>query len=258
MKQEGAIVISNGEVVPGVHLVWLKASQIVSEAKPGQFVMVRCGGDSLLPRPLSIHQCDGDKIALLFNVVGRGTEWLSRRQTGDTTGMFGPLGNGFSLSPDSKNLLLVAGGMGIAPLYFFAEETAKKGCSVKLLCGTAVRNWYVASLSTPGIELTTATEDGSAGHHGMVTDLLADYIDWADQLFACGPLPMYRTMAQIPELADRPVQVSLEVMMGCGRGLCYGCTIKTRQGLKKVCQDGPVFDLRDIIWDELNPVVNKG
>ena len=106
---------------------------------------------------------------------------------------------------------------------------------------------------SPRIKLVSVTEDGTVGDHGRVTDLIPEHIDWADQVFACGPMPMYRDMAlkkQELRLAGKPVQVSLEVGMGCGRGLCYGCTINTRQGRKKVCQDGPVFNLDDILWDE--------
>ena len=94
--------------------------------------------------------------------------------------------------------------------------------------------------------MVNATDDGSEGYKGPATDLIAAYINHGEQLFACGPLPMYKTMAQMPELKDKPVQVSLEIMMGCGVGVCYGCTIKTKSGLKQVCKDGPVFDLEDI------------
>lgn len=258
MKQVLATVISNKRILPsGPHragrslagqLIQLRCPKIASEAKPGQFVMVHCGEDTLLRRPLSIHQRDGNKIALLFEVVGRGTAWLSRCHAGDDVDIFGPLGNGFSVSPDSRNLLLVAGGIGIAPLYYLAQEALKKKRPVTLLYGTADGNRYSVSSQ---IKLVSATEDGTVGYRGMITDLLPDYIGRADQVFACGPVPMYKTMAQMPELKNKPVQVSLEVRMGCGRGLCYGCTLKTKAGLKKVCEDGPVFDLESILWDEL-------
>jgi len=186
----------------------------------------------------------------LFTVVGKGTHWLSERHAGDKIDLFGPLGNGYSIYPDSHNLLLVAGGVGIAPLRFLIDKTLEQGKEVTLLYGTAIENPYPEV--SPGIKLVKATEDGSVGYHGMITDLLPDFAGEADQIFACGPVPMYKTMAQMAELKGRPVQVSLEIRMGCGRGVCYGCTLKTKQGLKKVCQDGPVFDLDDILWDELN------
>ena len=255
MKQVIAPVISNTKITSSFYQMWLEAPQIVSEAKPGQFVMVHCGSDTVLPRPLSIHRLDGSRLALLFTVVGKGTAWLAQRRAGDSINILGPLGNGFSIHSASQKLLMVAGGMGIAPLYFMAQEALKKELSVTLLYGTAVKNPYPEDHLTPGIKLITATEDGSVGHHGLVTDLLPEFTDWADQVFVCGPMSMYREMALKKKefkLEGKPVQVSLEVRMGCGRGVCYGCTIKTKNGLKKVCQDGPVFDRDDILWDELN------
>ena len=265
MKQVVASVISNREVMPGItrpharailgsQLMWLKCPEIVPEARPGQFVMVGCGGDCVLPRPFSIHQVNDDGIALFFAVWedGKGTNWLSQRQRGDTVELFGPLGNGFSIHPEAHNLLLVAGGIGIAPLYFLAQEALRREYPVTLLYGTANAGRYPVP---PGIKLVAATEDGTVGHQGMITDLLPDFAGRADQVFACGPAPMYHDMAlkkQELRLEGKPVQVSLEVGMGCGRGLCYGCTLKTKSGLKKVCQDGPVFDLDDVLWDELN------
>lgn len=254
MKQVLAPIISNTEVMPGVHLLWLEAPTIASKAKPGQFVMVRCGEDSLLPRPLSVHQVDGKRLALLFNVVGKGTQWLSRRKAEDAVDMFGPLGNGFSIQPKTKKLLLVAGGIGIAPLYFLASSASREGYSIKIILGAQTKaQLYPQRLMPSEIKSVSATENGTTGQKGMVTDLIPQHVDWADQVFACGPMSMYLDMAHKKrelKLQGKPVQVSLEIMMGCGRGVCYGCTIKTRQGLKKVCQDGPVFDLNDILWDE--------
>ncbi len=255
MKQVFAPVISNREVMPGVHLIWLESPEIAAAAQPGQFVMVRCGEETLLRRPLSIHQLgDTAKFAFLFTVVGKGTYWLSQRQAGDNIDLLGPLGNGFSIHPASHNLLLVAGGIGIAPLYSLASSASKEGYSIKILLGarTAIQ-LYPRHFPPPEAELIIATEDGTAGQKGMITDFLPDFIDWADQVFACGPISMYRTMAARNQqlLKGKSAQVSLEVRMGCGRGVCYGCTVKTRSGLKQVCQDGPVFDLGDILWDEL-------
>jgi len=263
LRQVTATVISNDKLW-GEHwaheyqkysatwLIWLKCSDVASEAKPGQFVMVNCGEECLLPRPFSIHQVNDDGIALFYAVLvdGKGTNWLSRRQAGDTVELFGPLGNGFSIKPGSNNLLLVAGGNGIAPLYFLAQEASQRKYSVTLLYGTADRKRYSVS---PQIKLVSATEDGTVGHRGKVIDLLPEYIDWADQIFACGPTAMYRDMADkyLSFLKNKPVQISLEVRMGCGLGVCYGCTIKTKSGLKQVCKDGPIFDLDEILWDKL-------
>jgi dihydroorotate dehydrogenase electron transfer subunit len=260
MNQVLAPIISHIEVMPGTHLIWLESPQIAATAKPGQFVMVRCGGDTLLRRPLSVHKVDSGKFALLFNIAGKGTLWLSQRQTGDIIDIFGPLGNGFTMAKDVKNLLLVAGGIGIAPLRFLADVGQK--IKVTLIIGARSADHLLpvtpsAKLFNEGvlpasINVVNATDDGSEGFKGMATDLIPAYLDHADQVFACGPLGMYQTMALIPELKNRPVQVSLEIMMACGIGICYSCTIKTKKGLKQVCRDGPIFDLEDIIWEELS------
>ena len=253
MRQVAASVTANSEVMPGVYLIWLESPQITSTVKPGQFVMVHCGEESLLRRPLSIHQLDKDKLALLFTVVGKGTYWLAQCQAGDTIDLLGPLGNGYSIHPDSHNLLLVAGGIGIAPLCFLAQEALNQGCSVTLLLGApTAAQLYPRDLLPPGTELVITTEDGTAGKKGMITDLLPNFAHGADQTFACGPSSMYRTMATQGKqlLKAKSVQVSLEVRMGCGLGICYGCTLRTKRGLKQVCQDGPVFELNDILWDD--------
>ena len=267
MKQVIAEVISNEQILPaftrpptrnllGAWLIWLRCSEIARDAKPGQFVMVRCGGECVLPRPFSIHQVNNDGIALFFTVLidGKGTGWLSQHHKGDTVELLGPLGNGFSIHPTSRNLLLVAGGIGIAPLYFMAREVLNQGCSVTLLLGASTATQlYPRHLLPPKTELIITTEDGTIGKKGMITNLLPDFVDWADQVFACGPLGMYKDMYTQREklLKTKPTQVSLEVRMGCGRGVCYGCTVKTKRGLKQVCKDGPVFDLDDIPWDKL-------
>ncbi len=255
MKQELAFIISNDEVMPGVYLTWLESPLIASEAQPGQFVMVHCGKECLLRRPLSIHQlADGTKLAFLFAVVGKGTQWLAQCQAGDNIDILGPLGNGYAINPQSRNLLLLAGGMGIAPLCFLAQQALNQGRSVRLLLGASTATQlYPSKLLPAKTEVVTATEDGTGGRKGVIIDLLPDFAGWADQIFACGPMPMYRAISvQNQPLKAKSVQVSLEMRMGCGRGVCYGCTVKTKNGLKQVCKDGPVFELDDIIWDELN------
>ena len=276
MKQVVAEVISNKQILKELErskartileswLIWLKCLEVAREAKPGQFVMVRCGSECVLPRPFSIHQVKEDGFALFFAAYehGKGTTWLSRRKAGNTLEILGPLGNRFSISPHSKNLLLVAGGIGIAPLYFLATQALNHGYKVKLLQGASgaykpsgepnPSQLYPKHLLPLGIELETITTSPD-GQKDNVIDLIPKHVDWADQVFACGPMPMYRDMAFRQEelkLEGKPVQVSLEVRMGCGRGVWYGCTVKTRNGLKQVCTDGPVFDLDDILWEEL-------
>jgi dihydroorotate dehydrogenase electron transfer subunit len=218
--------------------------------------MVSCGKETILPRPFSIHRVDGDRLALLFSVVGKGTNWLSQMKRGDTLNIFGPLGNGFTVNPESRNLLLVAGGMGIAPLYFLAENAAGAGKKVTLINGARTRDgllavslpqsFYAKGLPPAAVNVVTATEDGSEGFKGLATQLIPHYLKNIDQVFACGPAAMYQSMARMPELKGKDVQLSLEIMMGCGVGVCYGCTIKTKKGLKQVCKDGPVFGMGEV------------
>jgi dihydroorotate dehydrogenase electron transfer subunit len=258
MNQLNAPVVANVEVLPDIYLMRLEAPTIAVEARPGQFVMVDCGGDTWLPRPFSIHRVDGGRLALLFSVVGKGTKRLSQMKKGDTFNIFGPLGNGFTLNLESKNVLLVAGGLGIAPLYFLAEAAAGAGKKVTFITGARSResllpvslpqHYYEKGLPPAGVNVVCATEDGSEGFKGLATQLVPHYLKGADQVFACGPAAMYQSLAAIPELKGKDVQLSLETMMGCGVGVCYGCTIKTKKGLKQVCKDGPVFQMEEVIF----------
>jgi len=253
LKQVLATVLSNSHVRPNIYLLGLQAPEIASEAQPGQFVMVRTGEEHepLLRRPLAIHRLSplshASQVSLLFSVVGRGTDWLARRTAGDTVDVLGPLGHGFDVRAD--DLLLVAGGMGIAPLVALADGAAAAGARVTLILGAPTRDaLYPADLLPSQIKLHLATEDGSAGEKAMATDLLPGLASRADQIFACGPLAMYQAMSSHNSLKGKPVQVSLEARMGCGFGVCLGCAIETRQGMKLVCRDGPVFELEDIVW----------
>jgi dihydroorotate dehydrogenase electron transfer subunit len=253
LNQVWARVISNTEVMAGGYLVWLEAPDIASTASPGQFVMVRCGDELSLRRPLSIHKCEGDKIALLLQVVGKGTDWLSQRQAGSKLDLLGPLGNGYTILDTSPHLLLLSGGIGIAPLCFLAQEAVRQKQPVTLLLGasTAAR-LYPKDLLPTGIELITATEDGSTGKKGLLTEILPEVTTATGQIFACGPSAMYPAIARHQHsLKANSVQISLEMRMGCGLGVCYGCTVKTKNGLRQVCRDGPVFNLDDVLWDKL-------
>jgi dihydroorotate dehydrogenase electron transfer subunit len=258
MKQIRAQVLSSSEVISDVYLLWAQAAEIGASSQPGQFVMVRCGEgyELLLRRPLSIHRIsqDNSKLALLFAVVGWGTRWLSQRKQGEGVDLFGPLGRGFVIELGSRNLLLLAGGIGIAPLIFLAQKALAAGCLVKFALGAETGSQiYPRHLLPQGVELVVVTEDGSMGEQGLVTDLLPRFIDWADQVFACGPIPMYRNMASMygQLLAPKSVQVLLEQMMGCGLGACFGCAIETKRGHKLVCKDGPVFELNEVIWEKI-------
>ncbi len=218
--------------------------------------MVKCdsGNERVLRRPLSIHQSNAeDRLALLYSVVGSGTRWLAGLTRRDEIDILGPLGRGFSISPTTKRLLLVAGGIGLSPLVFAAAEAVKNGLEVKLLLGASTKaQLYPKELLPADIAVVVVTEDGSAGKKGLITDHLGQFASWADQICACGPVGMYQAMdTQKKRWRGKSVQVSLEARMGCGVGACFGCTINTRSGLKRVCRDGPVFELTDVLWADV-------
>jgi dihydroorotate dehydrogenase electron transfer subunit len=239
-----------------VRLLWLNCPEIAWRVQPGQFVMVRCD-DFTLPRPLSVHQVINESIAILFNVLtdGKGTAWLANRQPDDIVPVLGPLGNGFSIEKTDREILLVSGGIGIAPLYFLGQRAVDRGLKVTLLLGAQTDRFLYPLDSLPiGIDVIRITDDGSCGRRGLVTSLLPETAGNADRIYACGPAAMYRQIAaNRPSLGitGKPVQVSLEAIMGCGHGACYSCTIKTVHGLKQVCHDGPVFDLDDLVFGEM-------
>jgi dihydroorotate dehydrogenase electron transfer subunit len=276
-KQILCSVASNVEVVPGIHHMWIEAPNIACSVLPGQFITVRCG-DFTLRRPFSVHQVSSREIALLFKVAGKGTLWLSQRQKRDRIDILGPLGKGFSIEPGVRKLLLVAGGIGIAPLILLAQHASSQHQITLIHGASAAAQLYPFSSGSKkrsklsplpkGVQFIPVTEDGSMGKKGMATDILPDFLDWADQVYACGPVDMYKAMAltlnpfplkgeekgegeQQSNLKLRKCQLSLEVRMGCGFGACYSCTINTKKGLKQVCCDGPVFELDDIIWQEV-------
>jgi dihydroorotate dehydrogenase electron transfer subunit len=255
MKKVINQVLSNDEIMPDIYLMWLKSPEITSQAQAGQFVMVACGEETVLRRPISVHSVNGDELALLYMVVGKGTEWLTHLKKGDVLDILGPMGNGFKVSSETKSFLLVAGGIGIAPLRFLAEKVKLFCRQIIVLHGAATtKKLYPKELLPPEVSLIIATEDGTAGHKGLITELIPTFATTADEIFACGPMPMLRYLAanqKALRLTDKPVSISLEMRMGCGLGVCYGCTIRTKNGLKQVCKDGPVFNLNEVIWDNL-------
>ena len=253
MIEESTEVVFNKGVARNTFFMGFRSDPMANESRPGQFVMmqVRSGIDPLLRRPFSILGVNGDVLLILYQVVGRGTAILSEKKPGDFLRVLGPLGKGFAPPGEAVQPILVAGGMGIAPLTYLAQEAVGQGKAVRLLYGTPAAE---RCLVPDGAGEIAATEDGSVGHCGLVTDLIPQHADWADQAFACGPPAMCRDMARRREelgLAGKAAQVSLEMRMGCGRGVCYSCTVKTKAGLKQVCKDGPVLDMDDVIWEDL-------
>jgi dihydroorotate dehydrogenase electron transfer subunit len=252
MKVATGRIVSTKRLFGSTYLTWFHAPALVPGASPGRFLMFRMPGssDPLLPRPMSYHRIrDGGEIGILYQARGRVTTMLSQQPEGAEVLLWGPLGRGFSVRPGAHNLLLVAGGMGTAPLVWLAEQSVSKGMNVTFVIGARDASLLPpSSLLPPQVELMVATEDGSAGRRGLASHVFEECLPWADQVFACGPHAMYDSMASVVRhLRDRtPVQVLLETPMACGMGLCYGCGVKTRRGVRQVCHDGPRFDLRDV------------
>lgn len=258
MQRGAALVLETTEITPGVFVTWYDAPELAAGASPGQFAMVDPGWetgafDPLLPRAFSYYRFrerEGERqFALLYAVVGRVTEAMAAQRPGDAVWMTGPLGRGCEVQRHARSLLLVGGGVGVAPLVALADQQTAQGRSVALCFGARnAEGVFPADLLPPEVEYYVSTEDGSQGHQGLVTDLFAQHLSWADQSFACGPTPMFRSMASVVR-ADglrRPVQILMETEMACGVGICYGCAVFTRRGVKLCCREGPRFDLLDV------------
>ena len=255
IQQVEAQVLETEEITPGTFVTWYAGEALCRGATPGQFVMVlaREGLDPYLGRAFSFYRfrerSGGRQFALLYAVVGEATALMASQRPGETALMTGPLGRGFAVRPSAGNLLLVGGGVGIAPLVALADEQLARGQTIVLCFGTReVAGAYPAALLPPEVEYAVATEDGSLGHEGLVTDLFAEYLPWADQSLACGPTPMFRSMTSVvrAEGMRRSVQILMETEMACGTGICYGCAVVTKKGVRLCCTDGPRFELLEV------------
>lgn len=238
------------KIAAGVYLLSFDSPALAKKARPGQFLHLKIPG-TVLRRPFSIHKVAGKTLHILFRVRGKGTALLAKYQPGDELDIIGPLGNGFRTRPRTKNIL-VAGGIGVAPLLFLAQ--ALKGKNTVLLGAKNKKEVLCASdFKKLGFKIKVATDNGSQGLKGTVADLLKKFLvrkhasDQALNLYACGPEAMFKAVHKIvKDLPRINCQVSFEQFMGCGLGICCGCTIETKQGYKKVCKDGPVFDLAEV------------
>ena len=250
-----ARVIDTDEIYPGTFVTWYEGNEFCQSAHPGQFVMVqpRDGLDPFLPRAFSFYRFRGEgksrEFALLYTVVGETTTLMAGQQRNDQLLMTGPLGNGFQVRPGTGNLLLAGGGVGMAPLVALADQELARGQTIVMCCGArTAQQVFPAALLPPEVEYAVATEDGSLGREGLVTDLVTPYLPWADQTLACGPVPMFRAIADIVrrEGMRRSVQILMETEMACGTGICYGCAVFTRKGVRLCCKDGPRFELLEV------------
>ncbi|MBI3910914.1 MAG: dihydroorotate dehydrogenase electron transfer subunit [Armatimonadetes bacterium] len=250
-------VLDLREVAPDHWVTTFDAPEIAAAARPGQFVMVRAGPDwdPLLPRAFSIYHADIEAgcVEILYRVVGRGTRQLATLEPGRFATMWGPLGRPFDL-PETERVILVAGGVGVPPVVFLAERLAQAPMRLLGLVGASSRKFLVGveHLRRAGAEVRLATDDGSLGHHGLVTDLLAAALQEPGQatIYACGPQPMLVKTARTALAAGVSCQLALEAPMACGVGACLGCTVPRAGGsFARVCCEGPVFAAQEIDWE---------
>jgi dihydroorotate dehydrogenase electron transfer subunit len=262
-------VTKSEDAAPGVGLLAFASPRIARAYRPGRFVHVKTGDAStILRRPFSVARVAGDEIVLLYRIVGAGTEWMRRLAPGDAVDAMGPLGHGFALRTEATRILLVGGGLGIAPLLGLAEALADTGYAgpIEAILGVRSEHDLFGPALTTGLERLEwrlATDDGSAGFSGTAVDLLlarldelaAERADAGLALYAAGPEPMLEATAKLCVPRGLDLQVSMEAHMGCGVGACRACGIVTWKDparlTGRVCREGPVFDAAEILWEEV-------
>ncbi|TAM42841.1 dihydroorotate dehydrogenase electron transfer subunit [bacterium] len=261
-KQIKAKIISNKIFRDNYWHLELESKAIAGCAVPGQFVNIKVsdGIEPLLRRPLSIHGIEGSRVRFFYEALGPGTRLLSGRNPGEFLDVIGPLGNGFVVPGKAKAArlkvpVLVAGGMGVAPLIFLAKEIRSSKPLVLIGARTKSKILCAQEFKALGCAVKIATDDGSSGFKGRVTELLGQVLrqdapGCARRLaiYACGPRPMLKAVAGIACENDIDSRLSLEEHMACGIGACLGCVIATKSGYKKVCKDGPVFSGKELTW----------
>ncbi|NLK00551.1 MAG: dihydroorotate dehydrogenase electron transfer subunit [Clostridia bacterium] len=256
-------VMANFRVKENYYLMELQRPEVAKNARAGQFIHARCkdSKDPLLRRPFSIYSLDSDKgrIKILYEIKGMGTELLSKYKEGDFLDIMAPLGNGFNLEGNISSAILVGGGIGGAPLMALAESLKGRGINrIYFLVGAQSKDKLIPTVDfeSLGVNVITATDDGSEGHRGYITDLLPMKLKESSEgctVFACGPRPMLKAVAQICARKNIPCQLSLEEIISCGVGACQGCVCKVKDNdtetYHRVCLEGPVFDSGEVVWD---------
>ena len=268
MILEDGRVVANTKIGELGTLLTIHAPAIAERASAGQFVHVRPGRgwDPLLRRPYSFCGIDrrGGEIELIVKPLGPGGEWIAERRPGDAIDMLGPLGTAFVVRRDTKNLLLVAGGTGIAPMRVIADQEASRRNVTLVFGGRSVAYLWPSDRLPTSVEYVTTTDDGSFGVKGRVTDVLPDLLTWADQLLGCGPWAMLAALGRMRDAAMRgptvpgrqvlaDAQIAVEQHMGCAMGVCRACVIVTDAGNARVCREGPVFALGEVLFEEGEP-----
>lgn len=238
-------VIDNRALTAKTRLMVLGGAEGVITA-PGQFVNLAVEG-KFLRRPISVCGVDGDRISLLYDVVGEGTAEMARWQPGYEADVLAPLGNGFDISCSGDAPLLLGGGIGIAPLYQLSRDLIAAGVKPTVILGfnSAADAAWVEEFRLTGADVYVATVDGSMGTKGFVTDVPECRDPRHGYFYACGPLPMLRALCSALPI---PGELSLEARMACGFGVCMCCSLETVDGAKRICKDGPVFRKEELIW----------
>jgi dihydroorotate dehydrogenase electron transfer subunit len=246
-------VLSVEKVADNIFVLTFHSPELSPLIRAGQFVNIKVDtrNDPLLRRPFSVYRTDGSNIQIIFNVVGKGSSVLHRKEVGERLDVLGPLGVPFSLAADDfETAILVGGGLGIAPLPIATETLNRYSKRIVTFIGART----AAQLVEEHLEnVHVATDDGSRGFHGTVVDLMkaecAKFFGKRVKMFACGPTSMLRAVAEFALQSNLPCEVSLEGPMACGFGICQGCPVELREGERKyalMCKDGPTFDIRKI------------
>ncbi len=259
-------ILSLKSLVGDIYLMRMSCPAIARNAVPGQFVNIKVNNDFVpfLRKPFSVCRRNEKEgwIEVLWKIVGKGTEIMSRYQRREVVNILGPLGRGYDIPPDLQIALLVGGGLGVAPLPFLCEEIRKLGKSVEVFLGASSESELsmVEAFRDLGIEVFLATEDGSLGKRGLVTEILLERLNQIPSLqgvylYSCGPTPFLQAMMNLSEERGIVGEVAIETMMGCGFGICVGCPVRVRDGrvgeglFKLTCIDGPVFNTTEILLD---------
>lgn len=234
-------VYENIEIENPVYKLTIKGK---FSGKPGQFYMLRCWNkEPILSRPISINHIDEEKIVFLYQVVGEGTEILSKLKKSETVEVMGPLGNGFDIDSIKGKVAIVSGGIGTAPMQYVAESL--KECKVDLYAGFRDKSYIIDEFKEIVENVNISTETGREGHKGYITDIFKPEL--YDVVLCCGPEIMMNKVIKLCKDKNVKVYVSMEKHMACGVGACLVCTCKTKHGNKRTCKDGPVFSGEDII-----------
>jgi len=270
-------VTKNVEVAPDCWRLEIRCPEFAKAATPGQFLMLRCrqGMDPLLSRAFSICDLlyeDGEPVGIvvLQLVIGVGTKALTKRQAGEEIGLLGPLGNPYDLGTPAEHMIMVAGGIGAAPFLYVTRYLRERSQDQRLTYLVGGRNkdyvYLTDEIAALGCDVQVATDDGSRGHQGYVTQLLDPLLEAGVRVLACGPNPMFKSLAALVEQKrsgglDFPCQVSTEESMPCGYGACAGCVVPLRSdrhpdGYRygKSCVEGPVFPVEAIRWDLIRSI----